>query len=440
MNRSGLFQGRGGLGWTPVLLLFFWAATLGAEPVTDTHFHPCPFGEKSQCVALADMIPEMDSVGIQTAWVFGLQHQLLSDPGDLAQWPRTNSCPLVEPMTFPGEADASQPSIERCREIHRALDGRRPFHYNDPCAKPGWPVAPNSRADEWIFGQYVELPEEAKARIKPFRSYLDFDDPCARDENGERRNLAYVQAMDRKYPGVIHGFAEHNLNKIVLYSHDSCRPDAKQLRRCSRGLMKYIAPSQRPLGIHFDLEDVLGNSFQEILLGFARKHPKNVLIWLHGGIAPEVSDRLTAREHIAAMEAFLATSPGKRYVELSWWNGFFRRLDPEALEKDQFGWPIDRNLEAERELYRQFFYRHRKSLLFGSDQVSLFYDEMVVDGLKLHAGYDDNYRKEISKQQQALRELIDLETPEGKELWNSILHGNAQRILDNIVWSEAMGK
>ncbi|MEO1088123.1 MAG: hypothetical protein AAFY88_28145, partial [Acidobacteriota bacterium] len=185
------------------------AASVDAQPVVDTHFHPCPFGEEDQCVALADMLPEMDKAGVETAWVFGLQHQMLEDPGAIETW-RSAACPLVAPSIFPGGVDPEEPSIERCRQIHGALDGQRPFHYNDPCAKPGWPVAPNARADEWIFSRYVELPDDAKARIKPFLSYLDIDAPCAREENRDRRNLTYVQAMDRKYPGVVHGFAEHN--------------------------------------------------------------------------------------------------------------------------------------------------------------------------------------------------------------------------------------
>lgn len=423
-----------------VAALCLAGAVSGAEPpVTDTHFHPCPFGEADLCIALGEMLPEMDRAGVTTTWVFGLQHQLDSDPGDIGRWASKNTCDLVAPMTFPSELDSSQTSMDRCREIHKALGGKRPFHYNDPCAKPGWPLAPNTRADEWIFEQYVALPDAAKARIKPFLSYLDFDDPCARDASGERKNLAYVKAMDRKYPGVIHGFAEHNLNKIVLYTHNACRPDADAFRRCSRGLMRYIAKSRRPLGLHFDLETVEGESFGKILLDFAKRHRRNLIVWLHGGIAPEVSDRLTAREHIAVMEAFLDTAPGDRYVELSWWNGFFRRLDPSVLERDQFGWPVPRDFEAEKALYRKFFLQHRDQLLFGSDQVSLFYDELVVDGLKLHAGYDDNYRKEIEKEQNALRDLIPPDTPEGAAWWQAVMSGNAERILEGIVWEEARG-
>jgi hypothetical protein len=40
-------------------------------------------------------------------------------------------------------------------------------------------------------------------------------------------------------------------------------------------------------------------------------------IWNHGGIAPEVDVTLSAQDHIDMMSAWLESSPGKRFVDLS---------------------------------------------------------------------------------------------------------------------------
>jgi hypothetical protein len=37
-----------------------------------------------------------------------------------------------------------------------------------------------------------------------------------------------------------------------------------------------------------------------IITRIAKKYRKNIIVWDHGGIAPEVSPYLTAVEHIAA--------------------------------------------------------------------------------------------------------------------------------------------
>jgi hypothetical protein len=37
-----------------------------------------------------------------------------------------------------------------------------------------------------------------------------------------------------------------------------------------------------------------------IITQIAKRYPKNIIIWDHGGIAPEVTPLLTAAEHIAA--------------------------------------------------------------------------------------------------------------------------------------------
>ena len=132
--------------------------------------------------------------------------------------------------------------------------------------------------------------------------------------------------------------------------------------------------------------DIRGRSYKRTLLSFGSRYRRNVIIWMHGGIAPEVTNRLSAEEHIAMMEAFLATSPGRRYIELSWPDGFYRRLNEEALSTDQRGWPIERDFEAEKQIYADFLSKHRDELLFGSDQVSLGYDELRVDGVLVHAG------------------------------------------------------
>lgn len=43
-----------------------------------------------------------------------------------------------------------------------------------------------------------------------------------------------------------------------------------------------------------------------------------VQVWDHGGFAPEVDKRYAAKDHVQLMEDYLATSPNKRYVDLSW--------------------------------------------------------------------------------------------------------------------------
>ena len=53
--------------------------------------------------------------------------------------------------------------------------------------------------------------------------------------------------------------------------------------------------------------------------------------------------------------------------------------------------------------------------------------------------YDDDYRKTLDQQNQALRMLIDTSTPDGEALWQAILSDNASRIIAEIDWSAAAG-
>lgn len=422
------------------LSLGVWGSLYGDEEedhnITDVHFHPCSFSHN--CVPLDRLVDEMDATGVTTSWVFGLQHQMLRDPGDIADWPSNNRCELTSPMVLPEE-----PDLATCQQIHAELveSGERPFHYSDPCAKPGWPLAPNDEADQAIFSQYQELSPEKKERIRPFLSYLNFDTPCAQTEAGENANLAYVKAMDQKYPGAIFGFAEHNLNKQVLFTHNVCRPDLNQWHACSDELMAYIAETRRPLGIHFDLLNDRGTSFEDLLIDFATAYPDVIMIWQHGGVAPEVTDRLTAEAHIAALERFLATSPGKRYVGLSWTNGFFRRLNADEMEEDQFGWPIERNSEADKAAYLLFMENNKQAVLFGSDQVSLFYGDTTVLDTKLHNAYEDGYKRTIETEKAVLRALVGSmgDWAEEGAAWKAIMHANADRIIEQIDWSKVAG-
>jgi hypothetical protein len=330
--------------------------------VNDTHFHPCSFSH--HCVPASRIVEEMDLAGVRDVALFGLQHTLVAGAS-----PWKSSADGLDDVPFHYGNQGASPSGDQFTE---AKNERTERTYD------AWPVSPTIYADVHTALDLAAVKVDARERLHYYASGLRIEsaqpasgmpplewNSCSRRGDFDA-NLTYIRALDTLFPGLVEGFAEYNLNKVVLFRHGATAPDASsQELACWKPFMDYLASTQRPIGFHADLApDQSGRSGFEKLLSVSKAFPQNEIVWLHGGSAPEASKGFHA-EHIKRMEEFLASAPGKRFVELSWPRGFFL-----ALER-----ACDDVASCARDLasYASFFEKNREALLFGSDQVSLFY-------------------------------------------------------------------
>ena len=378
----------------------------------DAHFHPCSFS--NFCPPVSELVQQQQLYGVGSAFVFGLQHNLM-----LGASPWANL--LIEPY------DEDQL--------------RLPFHYADPGAKPstdptgpvpgiatlnrarldewprqaplvdyhGWPVYPTTLADWRTLTGYQAAGEAVTGRLYPFLSSIRLVHQeaqpdllygvCTRRNGSERTvNEELLDAMDTLFPGAIHGFAEYNLNKVVLFAHDSFAPEIDDAWiACMTPIMRRLADTGRPIGFHMDLaDDQAGLAGYDKLTRVAQAFPETRMIWHHGGSAPEAPNTLSAKAHIGLMEAYLATSPGNRYIDLSWPNGFFLRLNPAFLGDTEIdpvtGATVPRDWPQDFADYMSFLNAHSQSLMFGSDQVAVDFpgsnsENLIGTGFINHAAY-----------------------------------------------------
>jgi|GEM_PF-6712787 len=342
--------------------------------ISDTHFHPCSFSH--HCAPLARVVEEMDRSGLKNAAVFGLQHTLVAGASPWATGENG-----IEDVPFHYADQAALPST---LQHSPAANERTKTSYD------AWSVSPTIYADLNNLLDYETLSAEQKTRLHPYasgfrieafeggsapRERLEYD-ACTQD-GGESLNLLYAKALDALFPAAVKGYAEYNLNKVVLFKHDAFAPAVSgSVLACWKPFMDYVAETGRPIGFHDDLANAQdGQHGFAKLMEVAKTFPKATIVWLHAGASPEATPAFSGAAHVKQMRDFLATSPGKRYVELSWPNGFFRAFEdacPVAQGGVQ-GAACRTSLAA----YVNFFNENADKLLFGSDQVSLFYPEYI---------------------------------------------------------------
>ncbi|UQA58519.1 hypothetical protein [Polyangium aurulentum] len=365
-------------------------------PVFDVHFHPCAFS--NLCTSVDDIFKEQERHGLGGAFLFGLQHNLMRG---LSPWAKAVSetydvtkMPIPfhynDPGARPSDADGAVPPLDQVNE-HREALGLAPVSSYD-----GWLVYPTTLADWQTISTHAKSPENVKQSLFPFVSSMrlekiDADSDllygvCSTNPATSRSwNEDLLRAFDTLFPGSVYGYAEYNLNKVVMFSHGSFAPlvDDEWLG-CMKPVMQYIATSGRPIGFHMDLAaDNRNKDGFDSLMQVAEGFPDTVMIWHHGGISPEVAKTLSARDHIEKMQQFVASSPGKRYIELSWGRGFFLRLNPTQLgdEEIQGGMTQPRDHAADFAAYMSFLNENADSVLFGSDQVGLDFPIAVSQDL-----------------------------------------------------------
>lgn len=364
--------------------------------IFDVHFHPCAFS--NLCTPVDVIVQEQQRYSLSGAFIFGLQHNLMRG---LSPWAKAVS------------------------EMYDVTKMPIPFHYNDPGARPskdagaippleqvnkhradlalppvdlyeGWLVYPTTLADWQTISTYAKSPEATKKALFPFVSSIRLEKTeagspllygvCDKNPLTSRYwNEDLLRAFDTLFPGAVRGYAEYNLNKVIMFSHGSFAPlvDDEWLG-CMKPVMTYIADSQRPIGFHMDLaEDNRQEEAFKGLMRVAEAFPDTLMIWHHGGISPEVEKTLSAREHIEKMKTFIASSPGKRYVELSWGRGFFLRLNPSQLGPEEIdaGETKPRDFGADFAAYMDFLNENADIVLFGSDQVGLHFPITVSQDL-----------------------------------------------------------
>jgi len=228
-----------------------------------------------------------------------------------------------------------------------------------------------------------------------------------------------------------------------MFTHGSFAPLVDDAWiECMKPVMTYLADSQRPIGFHMDIAE--DNRSEDAFVGLmrvAKAFPDTRMIWHHGGISPEVSKTLSAREHIEKMKEFIASSPGNRYVELSWGRGFFLRLNPSQLgeEEVEAGVSKKRDFGADFAAYIDFLNENADGVLFGSDQVGLHFPITVsqdLDGMLFvnHVNYTQGQtyggalREEVGLLARAAEQATDGHALESGTI-TKMFAGNAQALL-----------
>lgn len=364
--------------------------------IFDVHFHPCAFS--NMCTSVDDIVKEQQRYSLSGAFIFGLQHNLMRG---LSPWAKAVSdmydvttMPIPfhynDPGARPSDAEGAVPPLEQVNK-HRADLGLPPVDLYE-----GWLVYPTTLADWHTISTFAKSSDAVKKSLFPFVSSMRLEKTeagspllygvCTKSQATSRYwNEDLLRAFDTLFPGAVYGYAEYNLNKVVMFSHGSFAPlvDDEWIE-CMKPVMTYLADSQRPIGFHMDIaEDNRSEDAFESLMRVAEAFPDTLMIWHHGGISPEVSKTLSAREHIEKMKAFIASSPGKRYVELSWGRGFFLRLNPSQLgeEEVEAGVTKKRDFGADFAAYMDFLNENADIVLFGSDQVGLHFPITVSQDL-----------------------------------------------------------
>jgi hypothetical protein len=428
----------------------------GMTQIFDVHFHPCAFS--NLCTSVDTISKEQERYGLGGAFLFGLQHNLMRG---LSPWAKAVSetydvtkMPLPfhynDPGARPSDADGAVPPLDQVNERRETL-GLTPVSGYE-----GWLVYPTTLADWQTISMHAKSPDTIKQSLFPFVSSLRLEKTdsdgallygvCTTNPKTSRSwNEDLLRAFDTLFPGSVYGYAEYNLNKVVMFSHGSFAPlvDDEWLG-CMKPAMDYIAKSARPIGFHVDLAaDNRDKDAFESLMQVAKSFPDTIMIWHHGGISPEVAKTLSAREHIEKMQEFISSSPGKRYVELSWGRGFFLRLNPSQLgdEEVEGGVTKPRDYGADFAAYMSFLNENADVVLFGSDQVGLHFPIAVSQDLDdmlfvNHVNYTQG-----QTYGSALREEIGLLTRATKDAEGGsalkpatvakIFAGNAQTLTEN---------
>jgi hypothetical protein len=367
--------------------------TAADEAMNDAHFHPCSFS--NFCPPILEVADQQARYGARTAFVFGLQHNLMPGAGPWAKAVRQSYDTGVFRLPF----HYADPGARSSYDASGATPGLVPLNgarQTDWLPQPplvdyhAWPVYPTTLADWHTMTGFQKAGDALRGRLFPFLSSLRLEQQSAvsnllygvctkRPASDRYINEELLDAMDILFPGIIRGYAEYNLNKVVLFTHDAFAPQVDDSWiTCMTPLMKRLADSNRPIGFHMDLaNDQAGVAGFDKLMRVAKAFPRTPIIWHHGGSAPEAGNTLSAKAHIAMMKAFLATSPGNRYIDLSWPNGFFLRLNPDRLGDQEInpdnGQLVPRNWPQDYAAYMEFINAYSQSLMFGSDQVAVNY-------------------------------------------------------------------
>ena len=422
--------------------------------IFDVHFHPCAFS--NLCTPVDVIAQEQQRYSLSGAFIFGLQHNLMRG---LSPWAKAVSevydvatMPIPfhynDPGARPSDAEGAVPPLDQVNK-HRADLGLPPVDLYE-----GWLVYPTTLADWRTLSTYAKSPDAIKKTLFPFVSSMRLEKTeagspllygvCTKNPATSRYwNEDLLRAFDTLFPGAVHGYAEYNLNKVVMFTHGSFAPlvDDEWIA-CMEPVMTYLADSQRPIGFHMDIAE--DNRSEDAFVGLmrvAKAFPDTRMIWHHGGISPEVSKTLSAREHIEKMKEFIASSPGNRYVELSWGRGFFLRLNPSQLgeEEVEAGVSKKRDFGADFAAYIDFLNENADGVLFGSDQVGLHFPITVsqdLDGMLFvnHVNYTQGQtyggalREEVGLLARAAEQATDGHALESGTV-AKMFAGNAQALL-----------
>jgi hypothetical protein len=482
----------------------------------DTHFHICSIG--AHCARLEDVTMDLARAGVKHAFVFGLQARMIpgAAPWALGELENTAYDATKFRMPFhygdPGALSLRMDDIlatmqEQWQPLKERLKDKEDFSVGyqalmDPGGLPddehrpvdvehtataakfqhvGWPVWILSQADYYIFSEYNRIGKPPSifpcmSGARTMKMQNNFGAQYGACENhphwvDEKHNVADLMAYDTLFPETVHCMAEHNLNKEVLVERGQTTKFDLDIdhewMECQKDLFTYMAQTRRWIGFHCDVNNPEAYSR---LMRISEAFPDTMFVWEHGGISPNVPGHLATEKIIELYEVFIHSGRdrlmgAKRYVEMSWFNGFFLRFrdeignfESEKHYKKNGNRVADKNLRnltprdwhADMTLWVRFFNKYKDNILYGSDQVDIHYplhsSENLAGRTFLNHGtymtdvtYSDVHRKQLSAIEQMLK--MSEETLDAGVL-EQIFYGNAKALADNVkfeLWKRTTG-
>jgi len=171
-------------------------------------------------------------------------------------------------------------------------------------------------------------------------------------------------------------------------------------------------------------------------------------MWMHSGIHPVVESSLKTDDILKKYEQFLASGKtGKRFLDLSWYNGFFLRLRQDKVS-GVHDWP------AELAKWLTWINGHSESIVWGSGTMGVNYPmhtSVTSSGEETFANHGSYLMDDTGTYPDQVRQMLGVfamaqaqaggETDVGKNLLRKTLEAlfykNAQKLAEEPKWEDS---
>jgi hypothetical protein len=226
--------------------------------ITDTHFHPRPFG--GQAIEPTTLFEFFDKTGVRFVNYFGIGQSL-----DMA-----SSC----------------------------------TYYLD-C--PGTSALPSIKND-FVNGQEVKVYPHHNVHIVLSMTFFDLAHPEGAVET--------IRLYDREFPGMFKWAGEVNVEKQALLGNKHEPATMDSIDKWAP-FMRVLQERGIPLTIHSDLgNDANPTQFVYLMQHVLQRYPDNKIVWAHMGLSKELVN-MNPDQHIALMKKALDTYPNLM-LDISW--------------------------------------------------------------------------------------------------------------------------